>query len=235
MNWADETSFDGQEVPAAFTRTLDSGELPEAAELAPARRTATGKRRGRSSDRRQWMALGAIAVVAAGAIGGVLMKFVFSGPSGPAHTVAAPNKVGSFTREPNLEQQMKVGELRDTVIKQSNGQASDVVSAVYQQGSSAPGSNPQIFMFVGGKLSNTDPAASVADVEKNYRGAQAVSPGSLAGQAACGNATVNGESVAMCVWFDNDTFGEMVSPTMNPTQLASNLDQVRPSLEHLAQ
>ena len=29
-----------------------------------------------------------------------------------------------------------------------------MVSAVYQQGSSAPGSNPQIFMFVGGKLAN---------------------------------------------------------------------------------
>ena len=35
----------------------------------------------------------------------------------------------------------------------------------------------------------------------------------------------------MCVWFDNDTFGALVSPTMTTTQLASTLSNVRPSLE----
>jgi hypothetical protein len=39
----------------------------------------------------------------------------------------------------------------------------------------------------------------------------------------------------MCVWFDNDTFGALVSPTMSTTQLASTLNNVRPSLERLAQ
>jgi hypothetical protein len=35
----------------------------------------------------------------------------------------------------------------------------------------------------------------------------------------------------MCVWFDNDTFGAVVSPTMTTAKLASTMDSVRPSLE----
>jgi len=86
-------------------------------------RRAGGKRRGRSGDKREWIALGAIAVVAAGAIGGVLMKFVFSGQSGPTHTVSTPNSAAGFTREPGLEKQMKVDQLRDSVIQSSGGKA----------------------------------------------------------------------------------------------------------------
>ncbi|HWG03148.1 MAG TPA: hypothetical protein VG164_15040 [Trebonia sp.] len=236
LSWADETSLDtlgdfDQAAPAAFTRTLEREAPGEQADDTAARR-AIGKRRGRSGDKRQWMALGAIAVVAAGAIGAVLMKF--SGPSGPAHSVSAPGKVSSFTREPNLEQQMKVGQLAQETVKTTSGQASDVVSAVYQQGSSAPGSNPQIFMFVGGKLANSDPSASITNFEQNYRGATAVSP-AMGGKAACAEATSGGESVSMCVWFDNDTFGELVSPTMNTAHLAQTLNTVRPNLEHTAQ
>jgi hypothetical protein len=239
LSWADETSIDTfgdmDEVPAAFTRTLEREAPAETPEEAAARRASTGKRRGRSSDKRQWMALGAIAIVAAGAIGAVLMKFN-SGPGGPAHTVSAPNQVSSFTREPNLEQQMKVNQLAAETVKSTAGQASDVTARVYQWGSSAPGSNPQIFMFVGGKLANSNPAESVANFEQHYKGAKAVSPGSLGGDAACAEAPgQNGESVAMCVWFDNDTFGELVSPTMNASHLASTLDSVRPDLEHLTQ
>ena len=71
-------------------------------------------RRGRSGDRRQWMALGAIAVVAAGAIGGVLMKFVFAGPGGPAHTVVAPQPADGFTRsrEPGEAAEGRLAEAR---------------------------------------------------------------------------------------------------------------------------
>src|SRR5262249_21247370 len=134
LSWADEASFDDYPdeelapVPAAFVRTAERDDDTR-------KRRATGRGRGRSRDRRQWMALGAIAVVAAGAIGGVLMKFVFSGPSGPAHNVVAPNKVDAFTRMPNLEKQMKVEALRQDVMKTSAGQATNVVSAVYQAGS----------------------------------------------------------------------------------------------------
>jgi hypothetical protein len=236
----DETSLDAftgldlddepvQELPAAYVRTV---ERREDADEETATRRAGGRRRGRSGDRRQWMALGAIAVVAAGAIGGVLMKYVFSGPSGPAHTVVAPDQAGAFTRMPSLEKQMKVDALRDEVIKTSAGQASDVQSAVYQEGSTAPGGNAQIFMFVGGKLSSAAPATSIANFTQTYRGATIVPAGSMGGEAACASeTTATGESVAMCVWFDNDSFGELVSPTMTTAHLASTLDAVRPDLE----
>jgi len=40
--------------------------------------------------------------------------------------------------------------------------------------------------------------------------------------------------VAMCAWFDNDSFGEMVSPTMNATALAKAMQTVRPAVENVA-
>jgi len=238
-SWVEDTSFDhfadldltDEPVPAAFTRTL---ERPETEDDTATRRSA-GRRRGRSGDRRQWMALGAIAVVAAGAIGGVLMKYVFAGPSGPAHEIVAPASVDGYGRSATLGEQMHVANLAAEVAKSSGGSASDVVSAVYQQGKVVPGSDAQIFMFVGGKLANTDASASIANFAQSYPDAHAVPiSGSLAGEASCTETHVNGEEAAMCVWFDNDTFGAVVSPTMTTAQLASTMDNVRPSLETLA-
>jgi hypothetical protein len=236
-SWAEDTSFDhfadldltDEPVPAAFTRTLDR---PQADDDTAARR-AIGRRRGRSGDRRQWMALGAIAVVAAGAIGGVLMKYVFAGPSGPAHEVVASSTVDGYTRSADLEKQMKVSSLADTVSKSSSGSASDVKSAVYKQGALTPGAGAaaQMFMFVGGKLAGADPSVSIANFEATYPRAQVVPAGALGGQAACVESTLNNESVSMCVWFDNDTFGALVSPTMTTAKLATTMDSVRPSLE----
>jgi hypothetical protein len=245
-NWAEDTSLDhfadldltDEPVPAAFTRTLErpddrSLDRPQRGDDTAARR-AVGRRRGRSGDRRQWMALGAIAVVAAGAIGGVLMKYVFSGPSGPAHQVVAPRTVDGFTRSANLEKQLNVAGEAQKVSKASSGQASDVVSAVYQMGGVTAGTdttNTQMFMFVGGKLASADPGASIANFEQTYAGAKAVSPGSLGGQAACTETHLNGQSASMCVWFDNDTFGSVISPTMTTAKLGATMDAVRPSLE----
>jgi hypothetical protein len=245
-NWAEDTSLDhfadldltDEPMPAAFTRTLErpgdrSLDRPQQDDDTASRR-AIGKRRGRSGDRRQWMALGAIAVVAAGAIGGVLMKYVFSGPSGPAHQVVAPQSVDGYTRSANLEKQLDVAAAAQKFAKASSGQASDVQYGAYQMGSisvSADAANTQMFMFVGGKLSGADPGASIANFEQTYPGAAAVSPGSLGGQAACTETHLNGQSASMCVWFDNDTFGTVVSPTMTTAKLASTMDAVRPSLE----
>jgi len=58
-----------------------------------------------------------------------------------------------------------------------------------------------------------------------------VPAGTMGGEAACAEAHSNGESVAMCVWFDNDSFGELVSPTMTTAKLATTMDSVRPNLE----
>ncbi|MGH3262144.1 MAG: hypothetical protein ACRDNS_09135, partial [Trebonia sp.] len=250
-NWAEDTALDyfadldltDEPVPAAFTRTLERPderalELPPHQDDDTATRRAIGKRRGRSGDKRQWMALGAIAVVTAGLIGGVVMKYVFSGPSGPAHQIVAPKTVDGFTRSANLEKQANAAGEAQRMADASGGHASDVVSAVYQMGSlsaSANAANTQMFMFVGGKLSGANPGANIANFEQTYPGTKVVSPGTLGGQAACTETHLNGQSAAMCVWFDNDTFGAVVSPTMTTAKLASTMDAVRPSLELLQQ
>ena len=86
-------------------------------------------------------------------------------------------------------------------------------------------------MFVGGKLSNAAPASSLADFRQSNPGAKVVPAGTLGGDAACGVAKANGQSVAICLWWDNDSFGELLSSTMSTAKLATTLDTVRPSLE----
>ena len=97
-----------------------------------------------------------------------------NGLSGPPHAIVTPYEVGPFQREPSLEQQMKVGQLRSDLITSSSGQAKDVVAAVYQQRRTAPNGNPQIFMFIGGHLANADPAASIASFTQSFPGAKIV-------------------------------------------------------------
>ena len=157
--------------------------------------------------------------------------------SGPAQTLSTPTELGSYTRSPSLEKAMDVNGLREQVMKGSSAQASDVLSAVYAQGNATPGAggNPQVFMFVGGHLANSDPAASIASFEQEYSGAQAVPAGSLGGEAACVTKTASNASVAMCVWFDNDSFGTLVSPTMSTAKLANTMDTVRPGIEQARQ
>jgi len=159
------------------------------------------------------------------------MKYVFPRSTGPAHQVVAAQSVGAYTQSATLEKEMNVSSLAREAAASSSGQASGVISAVYQLGTVAPGSNPQIFMFVGGKLASADPSASIANFEQSYPNAHAVSAGSLGGQAACTTTHLNGQSASMCVWFDNDTFGTVVSPTMTTAKLAATMDAVRPSLE----
>ncbi len=190
-----------------------------------------GRRRGRSNDHRLWLALLGVLVAAGAAIFGIL-KFEFPSHSGPAHTMVTPARIGSYVRTVDMEKQAKVSELRAEVIKMSSGQASNVVSAVYESGNSAAGSTEQIVMFIGGHLANAAPASSIASFTQNFAGATVVSAGSLGGRAACvGKAPGTSDSVAMCVWFDNDSFGEIVSPTMNATSLANVMRTMRPSLE----
>ena len=50
----------------------------------------------------------------------------------------------------------------------------------------------------------------------------------------CPGGTTTSNSRSLCAWFDNDSFGEIVSPTMNATALANAMRTVRPSVELLA-
>ncbi len=193
----------------------------------------TGRRRGRSNDHRLWLALLGVLIAAAAAIFGIL-KFEFPSHSGPTHHMATPARIGSYVRTVDMEKETKVNELRAEVIKMSSGQASNVVSAVYESGNSAAGNTEQIVMFIGGHLANAAPASSIASFTQKFAGATVVSAGSLGGKAACvEEAPGTSDSVAMCVWFDNDSFGEIVSPTMNANALSGVMRTMRPSLEQV--
>ena len=191
----------------------------------------TGRRRGRSNDHRLWLALLGVLIVAAAAIFGIL-KFEFPSHGGPTHHMATPPRIGSYVRTVDMEKETKVNQLRAEVIKMSSGQASNVVSAVYESGNSAAGNTEQIVMFIGGHLANAAPASSIASFTQKFSGASVVAAGALGGKAACvEEAPGTSDSVAMCVWFDNDSFGEIVSPTMNAKALAGVMRTMRPSLE----
>ena len=201
----------------------------------PGAKRRIGRRRGRSNDHRLWLGLGGVVIVAAVAITGII-KFEFPSHGGPVHTMVTPPRIGTYARTVDLERQTNVAQLRDEVIKMSAGQASRVVSAVYESGNSAAGNTEQIIMFIGGHLANSAPATSITSFTQKFPGARVVSPGALGGKAACveeGSGTAN--SVSMCAWFDNDSFGEIVSPTMNATDLAAAMINVRPSVETVVQ
>ena len=191
-----------------------------------------GRRRGGSNDHRLWFALGGVVVVAAAAITGII-KFEFPSHSGPAHTLATPATIGSYVRTQNLEKQTNVAQLRNEVIKMSSGQATNVVDAVYESGNSAAGNDEQIVMFIGGHLAHANAASSVSTFDQRFPGAKPVSAGSLGGQASCVQEGSGSNSVAMCAWFDNDSFGEFSSPTMNTQALSTEMRAMRPSVEHV--
>jgi hypothetical protein len=171
-----------------------------------------------------------VVVVAAAAITGII-KFEFPSHGGPAHVMGTPATIGTFARTVDLERQTNVAQLRDEVIKMSAGQASRVVSAVYESGNSAAGNTEQIVMFIGGHLANAAPATSVASFTQKFPGAEVVAAGSLGGKAACVEEGSSADSVSMCAWFDNDSFGEIVSPTMNSGALAKEMLTVRSAVE----
>jgi hypothetical protein len=190
-----------------------------------------GRRRGRSRDHRLWLALLGVVIAAAAAITAII-KFEFPSHGGPVHQMVTPASIGNYQRTMNMEKQTNVGKLRQEVIAISAGQASAVKSAVYASGNSAAGGTEQFFVFIGGHLANAAPATSINDFLQDHPGATVVSAGSLGGKAACveeGVGTAN--PVSMCVWFDNDSFGEMLSPTMNAKALATVMLTVRPDLE----
>jgi hypothetical protein len=244
-SWPAQPQIDDVEAFEDFWREDDDddaypGLFPDEAHAGGARTGARavsrgiGRRRGRSRDHRLWLALIGVVVVTAGAIFGIL-KFEFPSHGGPAHTMAIPNKIGNYVRTVNLEKETNLGKLRSEVIQMSAGQASGVVSALYEAGDSAAGSTTQIIMVIEGHLANASPATSIGAFIAKNPGASVVPAGPLGGQAACvENGARTSNPVSLCVWFDNDSFGEILSPTMNAAQLATAMQTVRPAVELVA-
>ena len=221
--WRDD---EDEEYTGLFGDREAEFERADAKQAAVAMRR-TGRRRSGSNDRRLWLSLGGVVVVAAAAIVGVI-KFEFPSHSGPVHSMVIPDKISAYTRTVDLEHHADVAALREKVIKMSSSQASRVKSAVYESGNSAAGNTAQIIMFIGGHLANADPAASINSFRQQNPGAQVVSAGPLGGEAVC----VDGKA-PMCAWFDDDSFAEVSSPTMSATALASAMHMVRSSVETL--
>ncbi|MDX6332904.1 MAG: hypothetical protein QOG05_244 [Streptosporangiaceae bacterium] len=175
-----------------------------------------------------------LAVVVAGAA--VVLGSRVLSANGPAHVLTTPDKLGAYVRRPQLEKQMNAGQLQKQVITKSAGQASRVVSAVYEDGTSATSTKtPQMILFIGGNLSGVSASGFIASFTEQSKGAFVTGGGSLGGSAACVNAqaSVPG-SVALCTWADNDTFGVVASPTMTAATLATQLRAIRPMVEHVA-
>jgi hypothetical protein len=207
------------------------GQEPADAEELDGRRSRAGRGRKRRV-RFILLAVGLIVVLGAGAAAAVKLKLI-PHSSGRSHELAVPSQLGSYVRRPQLEQQMNAKSLQQQVIAKSAGQASHVVSAVYENKAGVSGTAlPQIFLFIGGNLAGVSPSGFITSFTAQFKGARATSAGSLTGQAACVDTQGSAAgAVALCTWADGDTFGVLTSPTMNPDQLAAQLRSIRPSVE----
>ena len=192
----------------------------------PPRTKSTRKTRGRLS----WpvLALGAAAAIAVGAVTIVLAN---NSGGGAAHDLTTPTTLGAYVKQPQLAEQMHAATLRQQILRESAGEANNVIYAVYEDSTGpAASSGPQIFLFIGGNLKGTSAGAFISAFTGKVPDAQTTSAGSLGGAAAC-FPSVNGR-LAGCVWADNDTFGLVASQTLSSTGLADEMRQMRPMVEH---
>ncbi len=166
----------------------------------------------------------AVAVVVLAAAGYLVLR-----PQTP-HAISAPATLGSYTRQ---QENATAVELKHRIVTAARGDVKNVVAAVYEQ-KTGPGTSagPQVVAFIGGNLTGV---ASASDLISAYmtrlHGAFTTSAGKLGGQAACAPGSQGGP--AECAWADNDTFGVVVSATLNSTALADEMRLMRPQLEHV--
>jgi hypothetical protein len=186
-----------------------------------------GMRRHRR--RRLWLSLGVTGVVAVGAITVILTSGSPGG--GVAHTVVMPAALGPYKWAPDLEQDVGLPTLAASVAEMGGGQVSGIRARTYER--PAPGgAAPQVLEAIGGRLPSTSPASSIMTLIRKYPGAHVVPAGPMGGSAACFGRTVGtADSVAMCAWSDNDSFGILTSPTLNAASLADLMVQDRPLIE----
>jgi hypothetical protein len=172
-----------------------------------------------------------VAVAAAGAAGVIVTHPSLLRPGGPAHTIATPPRVLSYTQAPALAQGMGATALRADIMKKGKGEASHVVDAVYEDNPQIGStSSPLIILFIGGNLSGSE-SSFISSFSGMMPGAFATSAGSMGGQAAC----VPGSAgrPAECAWADNDTFGLVASPTLSASALGAQMRSMRPLIEHV--
>jgi len=190
----------------------------------PKRGTATRKRRSPVPH----IAIG-IAVIAAGAASLVVTHPGLLRPSGPAHTIKAPEKLLSYTEAPALAQGMGAQALRADIVRKGHGEASHVVDAVYEDNAQAGSkSSPVIILFIGGNLAGSA-SSFISSFTSMMPHAFVTSAGSMGGQAACIPGTAG--RPAECAWADNDTFGLFASPALSASALGAEMRAMRSLVE----
>jgi hypothetical protein len=176
-----------------------------------------------------WLSIGVTGVVAAGVIAVILASG--SPRGGVVHTVEMPTALGPYKWAPDLEKEADLPALAASVAGTGGRQASSVRSRIYERPGPG-GAAPQVLEVIGGHLLGTSPASSAITFIRRYPGAHAVPAGPMGGSAACfEQAAGTADSVAMCVWSDNDSFGMLMSPTLNAASLADLMVQDRPLIE----
>lgn len=171
-----------------------------------------------------------IAVAAAGAASVIVTHPSLLRAGGPKHTIAAPEKLLTYTQAPALAQGMGANALRAEILRKGHGEASHVVDAVYEDNArTGSKTGPLIILFIGGNLAGSA-SSFISSFTGMVPGAFVTSPGSLGGQAAC----VPGSAgrPAECAWADNDTFGLFSSPTLSASALGAQMRSMRPVVEH---
>ena len=188
-----------------------------------------------------YAAVGGVLVIAGAA---VTFEALHGGtPPGPAHQIVTPQRIGSYAQAPALAATVRAAQVRRAIVTQSNGEASNVVAAVYESTVSQPSASPspaagtgsaagpavtQIVLFIGGNLSGTSASSFISSFIGRLDAAP-TSAGPLGGEAAC--VPSSGGNPAECAWADNDTFGVVTSSTLGAQALASELRQMRPQVE----
>ena len=188
--------------------------------------TRTGRRRGL----RHPILVATGSALALGAVAAFATEMVLGG-NGPAHQVSTPGRLMGYEQQPALAQGMGAAHLRAEIVKESNGEASHVVDAVYEDSTGpAAKSGPLIILFIGGNLSGSA-SSFISSFTGLVPGSFATGAGSLGGQAAC----VPGSAghPAECAWADNDTFGLISSPNLTAAALGRELRAMRPLMEHV--
>lgn len=230
-------------APAPLREPTARPGVDEPSKPVPGSRTAAGGRNarrgaaaGRAARRRKRLWLAAVAaVIVVAAVAAAGYAYLTRSP-GRTHVLVIPARLGAFVRKSQLEQQMHVQALQRQIIAKSGGQASHVVSAVYEDGTGTGKGQPQIILFIGGNLTNVSPGGFVSSFTAQFGHAHPARPGPLGGSTSCVTSARSGapNQVALCTWADSDTFGVVASPTMSLTQLSIELRAIRPVVEHTA-
>ncbi len=171
----------------------------------------------------------AVAAVAVAARGWLGRPARHAQASHPAHTLATPKHIGSYTRDPQAERQLGLGHGEQYLTQIDPGHVSGIVAAVYDTG--GPASSPNRVAVIAGRLGNS-PQSGVVKSFVQQESTEGNSPvmipaGPLGGQAACAGKGSSG----ICVWVDGDTVGVLVSATTNATSLSRVMLAIRPGVE----